>query len=114
MSTEPATADDTRPATRLEIVLIGPIAAGKSTVAALLAEALGVPHASLDAVAWPYYAEAGWSRERFREVYAREGLLAAHRQLAPALVHAVERFLPQHRGEVIDLGAGHTHFDDPQ
>lgn len=42
------------------ILLIGPVRSGKSTQGRLLAEALGLPQASTDALRWDYYAEVGY------------------------------------------------------
>jgi shikimate kinase len=43
---------------RSEIVLIGPVRTGKSTLGRLLAERLFVPQVSLDEVRLKYYADA--------------------------------------------------------
>jgi adenylate kinase family enzyme len=41
-----------------EIILLGPVRTGKSTLGGLLAQQLGVPQVSLDEVRKPYYAES--------------------------------------------------------
>lgn len=45
-------------------VLIGPAAAGKSTLGELVAPRLRRPFVDIDEVAWPYCAEVGWSLAR--------------------------------------------------
>lgn len=98
---------------RLEIVLIGPACAGKSTVGDLLGEALSTAHVDADHVAERYYLEAGWSVERFRSVERRSGLLEAYRDGEQAMVFALEQVLGNHHDCVFSLGAAHTHFVTP-
>jgi tRNA A37 threonylcarbamoyladenosine biosynthesis protein TsaE len=43
-----------------EVILIGPVCVGKSTQGRLLAQALGRPQASVDALCIEYYRELGW------------------------------------------------------
>lgn len=95
-----------------DIILIGPITAGKSTIARLLAARLGTPHVSLDSIAHQYYVEYGFSVADFERVRESEGFIEAYQRWWPALAYAVERVLAEHKGGVIDLGAGHTHFED--
>lgn len=99
--------------TRSEIVLIGPISAGKSTVGQLLGAALGVEHLDIDHVADRYYTGAGWSVARFDALRRRAGLLAAYRDGEPAMLSALERALTDHHGCVFSLGAAHSHFTAP-
>ena len=94
------------------IVLIGPMRAGKSTQAALLAEALGKKRVSLDDVRWDYYKEVGWSKETEGEYRKTEGVTGVIRYWRQFDAHAVERVLADHPGCVIDFGAGHSVYDD--
>jgi shikimate kinase len=98
---------------RHEIVLIGPVCAGKSTVGDLLGEALATEHVDADHVAARYYLEAGWSVERFRAIERRAGLLPAYRDGEHAMVSVLERVLADHHDCVFSLGAAHTHFLTP-
>src|SRR2546426_4601901 len=45
-----------------EIILIGPVCTGKSTLAPLLADRLKVPQVSLDQISLTYLEELGYSR----------------------------------------------------
>lgn len=96
------------------IVLIGPVCAGKSTQAELLASALRWPRASLDDIIWRYCADAGYSQADFERIRAAEGATAAQRALPALFANAVERIVAEHPAHVIDLGAGHTHLTDPR
>ena len=85
-----------------DIVLIGPVRAGKSTVGRLLAEQLDVPQISMDALCWDYYREIGFY-EPNADVHGPDGMIASRFHL-----YALERLLADHHECVIDLGAGHS------
>lgn len=95
-----------------DIVLIGPMRAGKSTLAALLADKLRIPHASLDSMGTQYYLDAGLDVDRLRQLKLTEGDLASYRYFERFLLPALERHLRENRDCVIDLGAGHTVYED--
>lgn len=94
------------------LVLIGPAAAGKTTLGAAIAALTGRAFVDIDAVAGPYYEQAGWSIPRLRERIRQAGRVTAERDWEPARAHAVERVVTDHPGAVIALGAGHTHYTD--
>src|SRR5215212_3338962 len=100
-------------ASRLEVVLIGPHAAGKSTLARLLGGRLGLPVVSLDAVRWDYYRALGLSEEEAQRVREERGFWAMTRWLQPWAIAMVERVLVEHRDCVFDFGAGHSMYDNP-
>lgn len=95
-------------------VLVGPAAAGKSTVGELLAPLLGTGFVDIDAVADPYYAEVGWSIDRLVRRVGEVGRIPAEREWEPARAHAVSRAVGDHRGAVLALGAGHTSYTQPE
>lgn len=45
------------------ILFIGPVRAGKSTLASLVARRLNLSHISLDEVRWKYYREIGYDED---------------------------------------------------
>ncbi|WP_435737530.1 AAA family ATPase [Cellulosimicrobium sp. PMB13] len=92
------------------LVLVGPPAAGKSTLGELVAERTGAPFVDLDAVGDRYYGEVGWSVERLVERIAVVGRVAAEREWEPARAHAVRRVVAESPGAVVALGAGHTAY----
>lgn len=95
------------------IILIGPWRAGKSTLGRLLADAVGAPFCDLPSKVADYWLPAGYDREAFRRISQEEGVEAVLRYLAPFEVETLERGLRVHSGSVIDLGAGHSVYDDP-
>jgi adenylate kinase family enzyme len=98
----------------MPIVLIGPVNAGKSTLAALLADRLGVPHVSLDDVCWVYFEQAGYDRAIARRYFERGGQAGALEYMIQFYPAAVECIVAEHPGSVIELGAGHTVYDDAE
>ena len=100
-------------AERDEIILIGPIGAGKSTIGGLLSEALGLPQVSMDDVRFDYYKEIGYSADYAAQLRQEKGFPAMVAYWKPFEAYAVERLLADHRECVFDLGAGHTVYEDP-
>jgi len=100
---------------RDDIVLIGPVQAGKSTVANLLSATLGWPVVSLDEICGDYYREIGYDRDEADRLEANGGFRALYEYWKPFEIHAVERVLAEHadRGSIFDLGAGHAVYEDP-
>jgi ABC-type arginine transport system ATPase subunit len=96
-----------------ELILIGPTGAGKSTLGALLGKQLNLPSVSIDDIAQTYYEECNFGRAVFKRLQAEQGFLATYRQWCPALAHATERVIEEHGRVVLDLGAGHSHYEDP-
>jgi shikimate kinase len=95
------------------IALIGPAAAGKSTLGSLVAARLGTPFVDVDEIAWPYYAQTGWDLDRLLDRIRAVGRVTAEREWEPARAHAVEHILADYAGAVIALGAEHTSYTDP-
>ena len=91
---------------RNEILLLGPVQTGKTTLGSLLAEQIGVPQVSLDEIRWRYYQEIGYDPELARTIRRQGGFLALvlYWQLFDA--YSVERLLAEYPNCVIDFGAG--------
>lgn len=95
------------------IILIGPMSAGKSTVAALLADALGMERVEVDEIRWDYFREIGYDDARVKAMMEGGGgypeMLSYWK---PFEVHALERTLEDHRNCILDFGAGYTVQED--
>ena len=77
----------------------------------MLAARLHRPTESLDRHQH-YYPEVGWDRDEFRRI-ARDGApKAADRYFQTFFPAAIERLLADYPGHIIDLGAGHTVYED--
>jgi hypothetical protein len=97
----------------MEIILIGPMNVGKSTVARILAARLGLPRRPLDKSRWTYFNEIGFNQEHARRLAETEGVEAALQYCKPFEVHAVERHLSTSQDCVVDFGAGYSVQGDP-
>src|SRR5947208_7046976 len=96
------------------IILIGPMRAGKTTLGGLLATKLNQPQTvSLDILGGLYEEEAGFDPVRAAQIRAAEGPLGFLCYRRPFYPYAVERVLQDYPGRVIDFGAGHSVHDDP-
>lgn len=95
-----------------DIVLIGPIGAGKSTIGERLAAQLECPQCSMDDYRWGYYKEIGYDEVLVKQKRETGGLWALVQYWKPFEAHAVERMLAEHHHCVIDFGAGHSVYED--
>jgi hypothetical protein len=89
-----------------DIILIGPIHTGKSTLGKLLSEKLGLPQISLDALRWKYYREIGYDDKLAKALRQHGGFLALVLYWNLFDAYAIERVLAEHRHCTFDFGAG--------
>jgi shikimate kinase len=95
-----------------EIILIGPIGSGKTTVAELLSIKTGLPRRSMDELRWKYYDEIGYDRDLARQKRTEEGFWGLYRYWKPFEAYAVERLLNSCHECIFDLGGGHSVYED--
>ena len=93
------------------IILIGPVGAGKSSVAQQISRKLSLPLFSMDEKRWEYYAEIGYNDEEAAKKLEVEGWWGRYIYWKAFELHALERALGDHQG-IIDLGAGHSVYED--
>ena len=91
------------------IVIIGPMAAGKSTVAHELALRTGLLQVPFDAVRFYYYLKLGFT---FAEQLAQPDFRSVAEYWRPFHLPAAEALLAEFDEAIIDFGAGHAHFED--
>jgi shikimate kinase len=96
------------------IILIGPISAGKTSVAECLAHRLSLPQISMDVLRTDYYLEVGYDEELAQQKRNEGGWWERYRYWKPFEAHAVARILADHPVGVIDFGAGHSVYEDEQ
>ncbi len=94
------------------IILIGPVRTGKSTLAHLLSEKLNLKRVSLDDIRWNYYREIGYTEALARQIRQTGGFVALVFYWKQFDAHAVERVLAEHPNCIIDFGAGHSVYDN--
>ena len=97
-----------------DIILIGAMGAGKSTIGRLLAQKLDLPQVSMDRLRWDYYAEVGWSKEKQKQIAENQGFAGVYHYWKQYDLYAVERLLDEHHNCVIDFGAGHSIYEESE
>jgi len=95
-----------------EIILIGPIGTGKSTVGKLLSEKLRIPQIEMDELRAKYYKEIGYDEELAKSKSEKEGLWGLYQYWKPFEAYAVERLLSEYNNCVIDFGPGHSVYEN--
>ena len=95
-----------------DIIFIGPICSGKSTLATLVAEQLHLPCIALDDLFWAYNEQLGYGRLAFKKVLQEQGFQGAFPLMQQLCASAVKQVLSEYHHCVFDFGAGHTHYED--
>ena len=93
------------------IILIGPMNTGKSTIGKLLSQKLNIPQVSMDEIKWEYYKEIGWEADTQRQIREQQGF-AGYRYWKRFELYGIERLLSEYNNCVIDFGAGHSVYED--
>ena len=96
------------------IILIGPMCAGKSTLAKLLSSKLSIPRYELDDVRQRFYTEIGYSESYASRIVGEGGMKELIEYWKPFEVYAVERAIVEFENCVVDFGAGHSVYEDPE
>ena len=94
------------------IFLIGPIRAGKSTIAQLLSKQLSLPRFRMDVLRFEYYKELGYDEKLAKKIEDENGFLALLEYWKPFDVHAVKRVLQDCKSGIIDFGGGLSVYED--
>ena len=94
-----------------DIILIGPIGVGKSTLGELLSERLQQDLVDLDNFWIEYAKEIGYDLDFARLLQARGGFWASYMYRKEFCCYAVERILAVHKNCVFAFGAGHSVYE---
>lgn len=89
-----------------EIILIGPVAVGKTTTAKLLSEKLNKPFVSLDDLRFDYYKEVGYDNDHMKKLHEKAGIMAIFQYGKIFDAHSIERILEEHQDCIFDFGGG--------
>ncbi len=95
-----------------DIVLIGPIRTGKSTLGKLIAGEFGLPQISLDKFRLQYYKDIGYDEELAREIRDKGGFLALLYYWNLYSAYSVEQILSDYKDCIFDFGAGIYESDE--
>lgn len=87
------------------------MAAGKSSVASELARLTSLRRVAMDRVRWYYYFQDGFTIEAESECSSFEDRT---KYWKPFEAKAVKNVLRDFSDRIIDFGAGHSHFTDPE
>ena len=91
------------------IILIGPMASGKSTIARLLEERTGLTNVPIDYIRWYYYFQHGFkfsTQEQFQDFEEKANYWKQYDLIA------IEKALLDFPKAIIDFGAGHSYYPD--
>ena len=95
------------------IVLTGPIGVGKSTLAKLLGNDLGLEVCTYDKIKDEYRYKIGLSRDKALEINKNEGAYAMIQYMNEYKSQILEPIIRDYPNHIIDLGAGAHSFDEP-
>lgn len=103
------------------IILIGPEGSGKSTIGKIIANSLTKDLYSLDRHRDELYTPFGYDKDLGARIYDKQGLWPFYMYWKQYEYQAVTRILQNARkegdefhGKVLDFGAGHSVYEDPQ
>lgn len=96
------------------IILMGPIGAGKSTLAKLLSAELGQPRCSYDEVKAGYRDKVGLNPKTAQSIHDAQGLYAMLTYMNRFKSQILGPIIDDHPGHIIDLGGGAQCFDEPE
>lgn len=102
------------------VILIGPEGSGKSTIGKIVGNALSRELYSLDRHREELYAPYGYDKTIAEKIFEEQGLWAFYQHWRPFEYKAVTHILQNAKqegdefyGKILDFGAGHSVFEDP-
>jgi len=98
---------------RNEIVMIGPMGVGKTTVSKRLSEKLNIKHIHFDEIRYEYYKEIGYCKETSQKLRSEKGFFRGdYHYLKPFAFYAVKKILNTFSNCVFDFGAYCSVYED--
>lgn len=94
------------------IIIIGPIGVGKSTVAPEVARRTGKKHIDMDELREEIYALTDFSKKLLKKAYSKGGIVGWHDYQKPFELFAVQTLLEQNTNAVIEFGGGQSVYTD--
>ncbi|MDM8160436.1 shikimate kinase [Labilibaculum sp. K2S] len=91
-----------------DLILIGPVAVGKTTTAKLLSEKLNKPLISMDDLRFDYYKEIGYDNNHMKHLFEKAGIMAIYQYGKIFDAYSIERILEDHQNCIFDFGGGNN------
>jgi shikimate kinase len=99
---------------KITILIIGPMGAGKSSVALALSKRLGIRNVSMDKLQHYYYYKYGYSNLEAQAAESREGFKGYIDYCKQFHLQFIQEAVETFEGSIIDFGGNHTYFDEEQ
>ena len=93
----------------MPIIFIGPMASGKTTVAKILEERIGIRNVPMDWIRWYYYFQQDF---RISIASQQETFEDKVNYWKTFDIEAVERIITEFGDSIIDFGAGHSYYPE--
>jgi len=98
---------------RNEIILVGPMGVGKTTLALYLSEKLGVLNFPIDRLKWYYRFKNGYDLAKGIRILKETGFQELAKYFNDYFGNAeLAQILDEFRGGIFDFGASHSHYDN--
>ena len=94
------------------IIFIGPMGAGKTSVSTQVAKKLGLDYITLDTYRWEVYEEAGYKKEEEERIRKEHGFSGVYKYWKQYEILLVEKVLAENSNKVIDFGGGHSVYEN--
>lgn len=94
------------------IVLMGPIKVGKTSVAKEIAKRLDREFIDLDDQRERFYDETSYSGEKAEAQFMKHGIMGWYRYQKPYELYSVKRILEENQNAVIAFGGGQSVYED--
>ncbi len=94
------------------VIMMGPIGVGKSTIAGIVANRTGKAFIDLDEQRSRFYAETDYSNEKAERRYLLKGIRGWYQYQKPYELYSVRRILEEAMDSVIAFGGGQSDYTD--
>ncbi len=94
------------------IIIIGPIRSGKSTICKKLSEKLQMNHVDMDELRPTLYPEMEYSEQAAEQEYNTKGIEGWYEYQKPFELKAVKTIISSNDNAVIEFGGGQSVYDD--
>lgn len=96
---------------RSEIVLMGPMSSGKTTLAKKISKMTGIAHLNIDCIKWDYFSYYGYEEACAEKEYSRDGIRGLHEYYKLYEIKTLRRVFSKYKDCIFDLGAGFTVYN---